>query len=280
VQHNSLCPAADNTPSIQCSSDGRVCTLFGARIGIVTKLGQPLTLLGADSSALGWDELTNASVRDDGISAKPRNKDCNIPQQSNHRSFGILAQWLQESRALVDDSLPAIPNGCNDLTRDEIFWSTLVAGKDDKGAYCNSKFLEKVGLWESHLQDLPARQAQFTQTKDYKSSMENVTELLNFQSVFRALRNTGMIGRVAPFVSGRLAVINSRYLGLVPPRTRLGDVVCILPGAETPILLRQSDQKKIGKSTFELVGTCYVQAAMPGGLRPALDEIVEAFELH
>ncbi|KAK4451235.1 hypothetical protein QBC34DRAFT_378561 [Podospora aff. communis PSN243] len=59
----------------------------------------------------------------------------------------------------------------------------------------------------------------------------------------------------------RFCLTSQGFIGLVPPATKLGDVLCLVPGAQTPFLLRP-----IGNKTgqFYLVGECYIHGMMDG----------------
>ncbi|KAH7370923.1 hypothetical protein BKA65DRAFT_26245 [Rhexocercosporidium sp. MPI-PUGE-AT-0058] len=55
---------------------------------------------------------------------------------------------------------------------------------------------------------------------------------------------------------------NTTYASISPPSSEPGDVLCILYGARTPVLLRKS----AGNSYAMLVGSCYVTGIMDGEL--------------
>jgi hypothetical protein len=70
------------------------------------------------------------------------------------------------------------------------------------------------------------------------------------------------------------------FLGLVPPKTQEGDIVCCFFGAQTPMLLRQRTNDKGIKERYHLVGTCYVQGAMLGELGKFVEDAAEDFVLY
>ena len=75
------------------------------------------------------------------------------------------------------------------------------------------------------------------------------------ESEFVKVRCANMEGRLlARLTSGRLA--------LVPAETSRGDKIALCKGANTPLVLRHSE----GSDTFRLVGECYIDGAMCGGL--------------
>ncbi|TVY83624.1 Heterokaryon incompatibility protein 6 OR allele [Lachnellula suecica] len=60
----------------------------------------------------------------------------------------------------------------------------------------------------------------------------------------------------------RFCVTNNGYMGLIPPGSQNGDLVCIIQGAQTPYVLRASMS---GSSTaYRIVGECYVHGMMDG----------------
>ena len=57
---------------------------------------------------------------------------------------------------------------------------------------------------------------------------------------------------------GRLLFTSENgYMGLAPPSTRAGDLVCVLLGGRTPYILRPD-----GKGYYRLIGECYVHGQM------------------
>jgi hypothetical protein len=63
---------------------------------------------------------------------------------------------------------------------------------------------------------------------------------------------------------GRNFCVTSKgYIGLVPPKTEVGDKVCILFGGRTPFLLRDA-----GGGKHVLVGECYIHGMMDGEALP------------
>jgi hypothetical protein len=56
---------------------------------------------------------------------------------------------------------------------------------------------------------------------------------------------------------------NNGYIGLSPTSTRKGDVICVVFGCQTPILLRPVP-KPNSTQTWLVVGSCYVHGLMSG----------------
>jgi len=75
-------------------------------------------------------------------------------------------------------------------------------------------------------------------------------------------------------VKRRVCVTSRGYLGMVPPRSKVGDSVAIFLGVKTPYVLRKTQSGM--KEMFELVGECYVDGMMDGemmSLLPRIDRI-------
>ncbi|KAG4432566.1 hypothetical protein IFR05_011954 [Cadophora sp. M221] len=69
---------------------------------------------------------------------------------------------------------------------------------------------------------------------------------------------------------------NTTYVGIGSPSSEPGDVLCILHGARTPVLLRKT--RKEGHAV--LVGSCYVRGIMGGELMgPGVDERVHSKQI-
>ncbi|KAI9691963.1 MAG: hypothetical protein M1820_009671 [Bogoriella megaspora] len=64
----------------------------------------------------------------------------------------------------------------------------------------------------------------------------------------------------------RLVTTMKGYLGLVPGSTQQGDVIAVLMGCDTPLVLRKSG------SAYEVVGECYVHGIMHGEVLRMVEE--------
>jgi hypothetical protein len=67
----------------------------------------------------------------------------------------------------------------------------------------------------------------------------------------------------------RFAVTRKGYLAIVPPLTKLGDIVCLVMGAEVPFIMRklplhQSNEDYRDQQCYNLIGECYVHGIMDG----------------
>lgn len=74
----------------------------------------------------------------------------------------------------------------------------------------------------------------------------------------------------------RIIRTHKGFIGTVPKTTKVGDVVCVLFGGQTPFVLRRDKEKE---GLYRLVGDCYVHGLMQGeALSMDLDE--QKFEMH
>jgi hypothetical protein len=79
-----------------------------------------------------------------------------------------------------------------------------------------------------------------------------------FQSVeFEEMTKRGIMGR-------RLCITHQGYVGVCPPYSLAGDIVCVVPGLRTPLLLRPVSESKKKLSCYKYVGECYVHGIMQG----------------
>lgn len=65
----------------------------------------------------------------------------------------------------------------------------------------------------------------------------------------------------------KLAITGTRIFGAVPPKTRQGDMICVLFGCSVPVVLRERQDR-----SFEFVGECYIYGFMDGEAIALLDE--------
>jgi Heterokaryon incompatibility protein (HET) len=80
-------------------------------------------------------------------------------------------------------------------------------------------------------------------------------------------------GAISNAFGGRkLANTRSGYYAMVPPLAEVGDIICLIDGAQTPFVLRRDS------NGLQLVGECYVHGVMDGEI--AGDGVREMFVLH
>lgn len=86
---------------------------------------------------------------------------------------------------------------------------------------------------------------------------------LKYRSSFNMVRSLSLVWRGRKF-----ATTGSGLIGVVPFGAELGDILCVVPGFERPVLLRRKPRPKlqgdIDEESFEFVGTCYAHGIMDG----------------
>ena len=90
----------------------------------------------------------------------------------------------------------------------------------------------------------------------------NVDELIGLA---RDLMNTNwLVGQ--PSFTRMLCITRNGYIGMVPKKTEIGDVVVVLNGAQVPFVLRPALSVVDGwvEGSYQLVGECYVHGVMDG----------------
>ena len=85
-------------------------------------------------------------------------------------------------------------------------------------------------------------------------NIEDYSDLFTKLQAFRSL----YFQSLAKCGGRRLAVLDKYPLGLVPDFTKPGDLVCVLHGSSTPMVLRRVE------NDFECIGECYVHGIMYG----------------
>ena len=78
---------------------------------------------------------------------------------------------------------------------------------------------------------------------------------------------TRALRRICRLARGRTVVRDAQgTLGLAPAEARIGDLLCIMPGAVTPFIIRQVEDPHSTSRAFTLVGECFVDGLM--GMEP------------
>jgi Heterokaryon incompatibility protein (HET) len=161
-----------------------------------------------------------------------------------------LGKFIIEAVNLLRDS-PAI-HPRTKQSRYEATWRTLIG--------------DRVSGWKHSSVVYPA-------PAKYAASFETT---LQFFSLFGGNGSLSLKDMQAPpekllqyflEMHGRPAIGNDGTMMLVPEMTQKGDLLCVLPGVEMPILLRRKKSCEVesdDETVWELVGYCYAHGAMGG----------------
>jgi hypothetical protein len=96
------------------------------------------------------------------------------------------------------------------------------------------------------------------------SFFETVDESMEWQ---RDLTNAGwLFGQ--PGFPRNFCITEKGLMGMVPKHSKIGDVICLIYGAQVPFVLRTSSEEKEASDTsetmYQLVGECYIHGMMDG----------------
>ncbi|KAJ3455886.1 hypothetical protein MRS44_017368 [Fusarium solani] len=156
-----------------------------------------------------------------------------------HLSSNFAAS-LQMAEELVPDPYPT------GMSREDAHWRTRIMDHDDRGspAAVGTKNLVTI------LFDYAKNSAEGGQLKHALSDEQRDTSI-------KPTKGWGLI-----MASYTFAVTKGGYMGLVPPGSAEGDIICQFEGCGVPFVLRPQGEECDG--TFALWGDAYVQGFMHG----------------
>lgn len=135
--------------------------------------------------------------------------------------------------------------------RFEAFWRTLIGDKVRETPYSEYAFPAPAD-WETKFQEMCSSPL-------VKSSTQGTT-------IGDSLRDPPFAMQFQVFcMRRRFGVMDGGYIGMVPDRAKVGDLVCIVPGIKIPLLFRECEGARnegIEGKMMQLVGSCYVHGIM------------------
>lgn len=185
--------------------------------------------------------------------------------------------WVHEARDLVMQSLgdSYLPTG---QSKEDAFWRTLVA---DVATYA-------VGGDRTFARPAPNMYGAY-----YNCWMDGFVGIESAYASYKAtgggmpvplsdwIRQSAFWVNDAQFrcMSRRIAISRNGFMGLVPPETKPGDHIAIIPSISTPYIIRPVPKIRVkDRKDFCLVGECYVHGLMDG--QGADQAMVERTILH
>lgn len=235
----------------------RFSGVYGAALYASEDLAQ-FKMIGDTLSAVGviFDRVSNI-----GCLASPFLKDL---EDAN----SATAQFVLESMRMAIEHCQPYPSESGLFTA---FWNTLVAGKDHTGklkapsdfADIFALLLDTVNGRSPSLPDQPLPKRRL--------GLEN----LKVRRPSRTYRQM-QVAFEAAVTGRRFGTTSKRHTGLFPRGTRLGDQICVFPGAHIPFVLRP---QQTGGGTYRLVGECYVHGIMNDEVRQMTDLKTERIEI-
>jgi hypothetical protein len=170
----------------------------------------------------------------------------------------IQYSWFAEVKALVHKHIPDVyPTG---QPKDEALWRTLIGDVGlDEVHPAPPDYSDYYQLWCRILADIDTFVGHCKRDvlpPGYSSEQELM------DAIFHYTRFNSAYGQ---FTSGRrFCVTKNGYIGMVPPGTEPGDLVCILFGADTPFVIRDTTAPRRMLNSYTLVGDCYIHGMMDG----------------
>lgn len=153
-------------------------------------------------------------------------------------------------------------------------WQTLVAGRNAWGEVApttyeclihipwhDSSALPELNesLFFSSLQSIIDENKSFLVGRHTLRELLNLSEKIKYDLPPKAIILEATHRAVTVKLLRRLIVTTMGYIGLVTKNAKVGDVVCILFGCSTPVILRPGTP-----GVYRIVGDCYVHGLMEG----------------
>jgi hypothetical protein len=145
-----------------------------------------------------------------------------------------------------------------DLRIGESFYASLMFGR--ASSYADLPSEEAVGALEAWRNLYPERQWRSNEEAERNMDEEDAKTRL-----FNGAISYGLRWRMFANTKGG-------YYAVVPPLAEVGDIICLIDGAQTPFVLRRDADR------LQLVGECYVHGIMDGEI--ARDGVRETFVLY
>ncbi|KAI0528367.1 putative heterokaryon incompatibility protein [Xylaria digitata] len=151
----------------------------------------------------------------------------------------------------------------------EALWRTLLGDRTPAGARpADPVFSEYYEALVRYIELLPEFLGPDMQPREINVSAKEEARLRT--SITRYLTDLGRFANVSgPHLRERMIAVTERaYIGIVPPYSKVGDAVFIIPGAQVPFLMRrQADSEDVNESggrRWQLVGESYFHGMMDG----------------
>jgi hypothetical protein len=171
--------------------------------------------------------------------------------------------WYLESERLIKAFEDPYPYSGQELK--EAFWRTVVADR--------SSLLRPAPTYFSDCNKAYAALS-IVRLREYRSDADMPLRINDFPEL-RGIYPTGLreesqfhewLHAVARAAENRAFMVSENgRMGLVPPHSRKGDKICLIAGAPTPFLLRETmgpGEAKLLSKGYSLVGECYVHGMM------------------
>lgn len=237
--YSSYQAAGDSQARVRTTPDPTTIYIMGFQIDKIKKCGDPLLRYPPR------DNFFSNSLRRMNLSG----------YNFDTQMYFEQARWTQWERLAL--KLDSYPNGEVPF---EAFLRTLAGDLDMRGSQSTH---ELKFLYESYLKSWDCLRDRGPTYCDRKVSDDICTHWFWYRDA------------VEDVAYGRLFFISEEgYMGLGPPSTRPGDLVCVLLGGKTPYVLRPD-----GKGYYRLIGECYLHGQMYRSM-DGIDNDIREFAIH
>ncbi len=180
----------------------------------------------------------------------------NMNHETGDKALNIMEHYLESHHEWIDDcqqkAMKYSPYPTSESTSDAL-WSTLngeAAREEMPGTLSCDQHLSNIRDVRSTLAILKGKH-HFMRS----NAIDPLSEVALGAAVSRVEGILSSPSRMATVcLSKKFAVTRKKYMGLVPQKARVGDLICVMYGCETPFTLRRR-----GRKAFELLGQCSVQ---------------------
>ncbi|KAG4424247.1 hypothetical protein IFR04_002651 [Cadophora malorum] len=187
-----------------------------------------------------------------------------------YREEHLVYEWLKEAKLLAAKYVKK-PYFVGQApyreiqNEDEVLWRTIIDDQTEGKSPASAELATGYAALESYVglssSTLPGSISPFKQHRLPED--EHTLPREHLQDLSRSA-NTFLNHVAAASLGNCLAVTKSGLFAVVPPKTRVGDTLSIIWGAQTPYLMRPARTKLEGQETWELVGSCFVHGLMGG----------------
>lgn len=152
----------------------------------------------------------------------------------------------------------------------EAVWRTLIADRTRRTAsdLVNPAPVEFGELCQSYERVVETSLHMLGLDKPLRSRIEFIiTDRLRESELDQIPANLWQFAMQPRVKDKRFAVTSDGWISLVPPFSKVGDVVYVIEGCQVPLLLRKvksQDRDETGETRYELVGECYIHRIMDG----------------
>lgn len=164
--------------------------------------------------------------------------------------LGLIQEWLEDCTQISTRCSP-YPTG--ELTS-EVLWKLLRAGSISEDAPELPPSDGHLGIINAIRATFAFARAKYYSTDSSESELADGIDIDTPADVLSKKDIESFLPQVMdilpPYSTKKFAATKKKYMGLVPPNARAGDLICIMYGCEIPFILRRCGRRNV----FEFVG--------------------------